>query len=121
MPAAAATAPSWTLRERFAAVFFVFYLTWQVAVPAWKLTRPERPGRFGWQMFAGTAVKVRFVLIARNGQERVVDPIRFQVARRLDLRLDDAFPPYLCAHEPAARAVRVELPGAPPREVPCAR
>lgn len=114
-----APAPPWSLRERLAAAFFVLYLACQIAVPTWKLTRPERPGRFGWQMFAGTEVRFRFVLILDGGAEKLIDPSAFQVARRLDLRLDEAFPPFLCQRVKNARAVRVEGPGQPPREVPC--
>lgn len=112
---------SWTRGERLAAAFFVAYLVVQIAVPTWKLVRPERPGRFGWQMFAGTEVKVRFVLILDSGAEKVVDPAQFQVARRLDLVPTAEFPPYLCTRAKNGRAVRVELPGQTPWMVTCPR
>lgn len=125
MPAAAplpaTSAPPWTLRERLAAAFFVLYLAVQLALPIWKLIQPERPGRFGWQMFAGTEARVRFVLILDGGGEKEIDPTPFQVARRLDLRLDEAFPLFLCQRVKNARAVRVERAAEPPWEVSCRR
>lgn len=116
--AAAPSAP-WTMGERTAATFFVVFLTVQLVVPTWKLFQPERPGRFGWQMFAGTEVKVRFVLILDSGAEHVVDPAQFQVARRLDLVPEREFPPYLCQRAKNGRKVRVEMPGKPAWEYPC--
>lgn len=125
MPAAAPlraiSAPPWTLRERGAAAFFVLYLAVQLAVPIWRLSQPERPGRFGWQMFAGTEARVRFVLLFDGGGEQGIDPIPFQVARRLDQRLDEALPAFLCQRGEHPLAVRVERAGLPPREVPCPR
>jgi hypothetical protein len=124
MPVAAplpvTSAPPWTLRERWAAAFFVLYLAVQLAVPIWKLMQPERPGRFGWQMFAGTEVRVRFVAIGEDGSEQNLDPIPFQVARRLDLRLDEAFPRFVCRQQQGSvRAVRVVRAESPAREILC--
>lgn len=79
-----ATRPPWTMRERIIAALFAVALAVQIGVPTVMLTRlmldPEKKGyaldyRFGWQMFEGRLLDVRYVATMADDRSRRIDAV----------------------------------------------
>jgi hypothetical protein len=103
--------PAWRL-------FAVAWLVWQLGLPLVKLVAP-RPARFGWQMFSG-GESLRFFLRRGDGVEVEVSPLTVLAVPRSEIRAERELVAALCAADPRAEAVRVQVgsDGAS-REVPC--
>jgi hypothetical protein len=77
----------------------------QFAVPLWVLLQPDRPARFGWQMYAGSVTPLEITLIGADGTRREVAPADVVGHNRPELAYEDPLPRYLCTHYAGIRGV----------------
>lgn len=103
--------------RNWSALFFISYLTLQVALPTYRLFQP-RPSRFGWQMFSASALPSRVWLVTNN-DAREVSPAKFIGNYRADLEWERYAPLHLCRQSPI-QSVRYLMPAeTAPREFKC--
>lgn len=86
--------------------FFVAFLAVQISVPTLALFE-ARPARFGWQMFSGARTRADFVIVEVSGAQREVELADYLGNPRSEIDLEAVLPPYICAVEPGAGAVRI--------------
>jgi hypothetical protein len=93
-------------RKRLRAVVATVVLI-QVAVPLWVLAQPQRPARFGWQMYAGVVTPLEITVVTRDGTRRAIAPHEVLGRRRPELSYGARLTRHLCRRYPAARVVTV--------------
>lgn len=85
------------------------YLGIQITVPAVQLFAPDRPARFGWQMFSGS----RLPWFSRVGPDGRKTPVSIEETReivgvvRSEMDYERYVPPFLCLREPRAEAIEI--------------
>lgn len=97
------------------------FLLVQVAVPTWLLFQP-RLQRFGWHMYSALPPTYEMVVTDSAGRAWPVDAGLHLAKRRADVQDDERvrLARVVCAEEPRAVSVRVELRrGEPQHSVPC--
>jgi len=100
--------------------FIWAYLAIQISVPTVLLLSPDRPARFGWQMFSGSRLPW-FSRLSRDGRQEPVslDEVRAIVGVwRSELDYERYVPPILCQRQPFAVAILSER-GRDVRRWPC--
>jgi hypothetical protein len=79
----------------------------QVAVPLWALAQPERPARFGWQMYAGLVTPLEITVVARDGSRRTVAARRVLGRNRPELSYGERLARHVCRRYPGAEVVSI--------------
>ncbi|HKY20089.1 MAG TPA: hypothetical protein VJM31_02620 [Vicinamibacterales bacterium] len=100
--------------------FIFLYLLIQIAVPTILLFFPDRPTRFGWQMFSGSRLPF-FSRLFTDGRRVPVSLQEVQLVVgvvRSELDYERYVPPILCKREPFAGAILSEH-GPRVRRWPC--
>jgi hypothetical protein len=98
-----------------AAVFVVFFVAWQLLVPAAMLFA-ERPARFGWQMYSAQPDLPRAWLLDAAGHETRVDVSLVFAESRAEIDYAAALRGGLC-DVPGTVAVRLWEPDEPSPEL----
>lgn len=82
----------WPPHRKLAAAVFVGFLAVQLIVPAAQLFQPDRPGRFGWQMYSGRTEHPTVKLIRADGSARTVSLPKQFAAMRMEIDYDEQLP-----------------------------
>jgi hypothetical protein len=93
---------------RWSVLFFVLYLSVQIAVPVYRLVQPK-PTRFGWQVFSAASVPSHVWIVSRDGLQQI-SPASYVGNFRADLEWERYALPHLCRVRVEATAVRYVMP-----------
>lgn len=94
----------WRTSRVIAVVVFTLVLAVQLIIPVTRLAGGGHPQRFGWQMFSGSEAFPDFAVVTSAGVEEI-SVEDYLVTNRVELAVEEAFPPFLCEVFPNAEEV----------------